>query len=149
MTAVDFGAWVLPALELTVGGRTYMVPPPTVEQSQKIIALAVRAEVQFRIVDGDVPEPVQKVLDSIGPQEHPALGDTYTQMVDDGVLPPVRDRMEFYATFYWVRGKAYADALAELLWTPRDTAAEGGGAAPKARRSSPRKSGRRTASESR
>lgn len=131
MTAVDFEQWVAPDLVLTLGGRTYRVPPPSVEDAGRILALAVVAEVMLGISAGPVPDPVQEVVDGIGRHEHPALGPVYRQMVDDGLLPVTVDRAATYAIFFWARGREYADAIAVLIWTPRD-AVEAGGATPKA-----------------
>lgn len=144
MSAVDFEQWVTPNLELTLGGRTYSVRPPTVEVAKQILAAAVRAEVNLGLVQGDVPVEVQSVLDSIAPGEHPALGEAYEQMAKDGVPQATIDRVAYYAVFFWARGRQYADSLAQILWLPRETADEGpGGAAPKG--SSRRRTGRRTA----
>lgn len=144
MGAVDFGEWVAPDLQITLGGRTYAVRPPSVEAAKKILAAAVRGEVKLGLEKGEVPAEVQAVLDTIGPDEHPALGDAYQQMVADGVPAATIDRVGYYAVFYWARGKAYADALAKILWTPSETQEGAGGAAPKG--SKRRRTGRRTAS---
>lgn len=135
MSAVDFESWALPDLELTLGGRTYVVPPPSTEAAGQILAAAVRAEVKLGLVEGPVPPEVQAVLDTIG-DAHPALGEkVWQQLIDDNVLPPVRDRLAYYAVFYWAKGKEFADWIAATLWGP-EAAAErrdraGGGAAPK------------------
>lgn len=143
MSAVDFEQWVTPNLELTLGGRTYSVRPPTVESAKQILAAAVRAEVNLGLVKGEVPAEVQSVLDAIEPGEHPALGEAYAVMVADGLPQATIDRVAYYAVFFWARGRQYADTLAKLLWLPRETADEGqGGAAPKG--SSRRRTGRRT-----
>lgn len=131
MTAVDFEQWVAPDLVLTLGGRTYRVPPPSVDDAGKILALAVLAEVMLGISDGEVPRGVRDVVDGIGSSEHPALRDAHRQMVADGLLPVTIDRAATYAIFFWARGKEYADAIAVLIWTPRETV-EAGGSAPKA-----------------
>lgn len=124
-----------------------MVPPPTVDDARKIVAAAVRGEVRLGLVKGEIPDPVQRVLDTIGPNDHPALGGTYQELVDAGVPAATIDRMAYFAVFFWARGKEYADTLATILWTPRDLSAEGsGGAHPKG--SSPRPTGRRGASAS-
>ena len=125
MSAVDFETWVVPDLEIrlpspdgTPGGCTYMVRPPTVEAAKQILAAAVAGEVRFGLVKGEIPEAVQSVLDTIG-ETHPGLGqDVYDQMVADGHAAAVIDRVSVYSVFFWARGKAYADALAQLLWTP-------------------------------
>lgn len=133
MSAVDFESWAAPDLVLTLGERTYSVRPPSVEDAKKVIAAAVRAEVNLGIVKGEIPEAVQRVLTTIGPDDHPALGaDTYRQLADDGIPAATIDRMAYYAVFYWARGKEYADRLAMLMWTPLDTDFAGTGeAAPK------------------
>ncbi|WP_163185953.1 hypothetical protein [Cellulosimicrobium sp. SL-1] len=120
---VDFSEWAVPSLPLTLGERTYTVRPPSVGDMGKLLACAVRAEVNLGIAKGPIPTDVQAVLDTIGPGDHPALGaDVYQQMVDDGVHPTTIDRMAYYAVFYWTRGKAVADIYATALWTPRDGA---------------------------
>lgn len=141
--AVDFSQWVAPDLELTLGARTYTVPAPSLRRAQKIIAAAVRAEVNLGIVKGEVPAELDEILATIKGVERPGLGTAAQQMLDDEVPVETIDRMEYYAVFYWARGKDYADALAVLLWAPRS----GGevGSAPKARTRSPRRSGRATA----
>ncbi|WDH80203.1 hypothetical protein PTQ19_07165 [Microbacterium esteraromaticum] len=123
-TAPDFAAWAVPDLVIPLGGRTYTVQPPSVGDMGKLLACAVRGEVNLKLVKGPIPDEVQEILDTIGPGEHPALGDTYAQMVADGLHPTTIDRMAYYAIFYWARGKEYADALATLLFTPRDLDAD-------------------------
>lgn len=131
MSAIDFGEWVAPDLKLQLGGRTYLVRPPTVEAAKMILAAAVRAEVNLELVNGEIPAEVQTILDSIGKQQ-PALGEAHAAMVADGVPAPTIDRMAYYAVFYWARGKEYADTLAKMLWLPRDlTAGTAGEADPK------------------
>lgn len=126
MPAVDFEEWAaVDGLTLTLGGRTYTVPPPSVRAARQVLAAAVRAEVNLGLVKGEVPPEVQAVLDDIKPGEHPGLGPVYDQLAEAGTPQIVVDRMAYYAVFYWARGKAYADALATLLWTPTD--AEGAG----------------------
>jgi hypothetical protein len=131
MSAIDFGEWVAPDLELQMGGRTYLVRPPTVEAAKMILAAAVRGEVNLGLVKGEIPAEVQAILDSIG-DEHPALGDAHAAMVADKVPAATIDRAAYYAVFYWARGKEYADTLAKLLWLPRDlTPGATGDASPK------------------
>jgi hypothetical protein len=131
MGAIDFGEWVAPELTLTLRGNTYTRGVPTVQEMGQILAAAVRAEVNLKLVKGEIPAEIQAVLDTIGDQ-HPALGDAYAQMVADNVAPYERDRMSYYAVFYWARGKDYADRLAKILWLPRAVGEEPAGeAAPK------------------
>lgn len=117
MTAADFASWAVPDLVITLGERDYTVPPPSVGDMGKLLACAVRAEVNLGIVKGPISDDVQAVLDTIRADEHPALGSaTYEQMVADGVHPTTIDRMAYYSVFFWARGKEYADRLAVLLW---------------------------------
>lgn len=134
MSAVDFAAWALEDLEVTLRGRTYLVRPPSVEAGKKILAAALRGEVRLGIEKSEIPAEVQAVLDSIKPTEHPALGEqVYEQMVADGISQVEIDRVSYYAVFYWARGKEYADKLATALWAlPSTETAEAGEAAPKA-----------------
>lgn len=134
MSAVDFETWAVPTLDLTLGGRTYKVQPPSVEAAKQLLASAVRGEVNLGIHKGPVPEEVESILRTIKPGTHPALGEVYDELIADGVHQATADRMAYYAVFYWARGKQYADAIATLLWAPRDAAAseEGGEEHPKA-----------------
>ncbi len=144
MSAVDFEQWAVPDLVLTLRGRTYTVRPPSVEDGKKVIAAAVRGEVELGLVDQPLPEEVQRVLDSIGPDDHPALGAAFAEMLGAGLDQATIDRAGYYAVFYWARGKEYADSLATILFTPRDPdAPTGGDARPKVSRR--RRTGRRTA----
>ena len=132
MPAVDFGEWAaVDGLELTLGGRTYTAPPPSVRAARLVLAAAVRGEVNLGLVKGEVPAEVQEVLDTIGPDEHPALGPVYSELAADGVPQAVVDRMAYYAVFYWARGKAYADALARLMWSTPEAPDGGGVVGPK------------------
>lgn len=133
MGAVDFGEWVAPDLRIelpdadgNLGGRTYSVRPPSVEAAKQILAAAVRGEVRFGLVKGEIPDAVQAVLDTIG-ETHPGLGDVYEQMVSDGVPAATIDRVSVYSVFFWARGKEYADTLASLLWAPIVEAGEKAG----------------------
>ncbi|MBW9093104.1 hypothetical protein JNB62_05365 [Microbacterium jejuense] len=148
MGAVDFEQWAVPDLTLTFRGETYTVSPPSVDEAAMILASAVLAEVKFGLAEGPVPPEVQSVIDSIG-TKHPALGQAvYDRMVADGVPAATIDRFAVYAMFYWARGQGFADWIAAVLWTPRETEEpKAGGTAPKG--SSRPKTGRRTASGNR
>ncbi|MBN0039389.1 hypothetical protein JN535_04265 [Cellulosimicrobium cellulans] len=122
--SVDFSAWAVPSLDLTLGGRTFTVRPPSVGDMGKVLACAVRGEVNLGIAKGPIPADVQAVLDTIGPDDHPALGnETFREMVDAGVHPTTINRVAYYCVFYWARGKDVADIYATWLWSPRDAAA--------------------------
>ncbi len=122
--AVDFDSWARPDLDLTLGGRTFPVRPPSVETGKLLLALAVRGELNLGIVRGEMPDELQELIDAIEPGEHPALGATYDQLQAAGVDQVTIDRMAYYAVFYWAKGKEYADWIAELLFS-----LEGGGPA--------------------
>lgn len=130
--AVDFGAWARPDLVLTLGGRTYVVRPPSVADMRQVLALAVRAEVGRDAV----PAEVAAVLDDLPTDGHPALGAAYGDLVAAGVDPETLARVGVYATLFWARGREYADAAAEAVWGPeRDkAAADAADADPKASR---------------
>ncbi|NLP82587.1 hypothetical protein HF576_01875 [Microbacterium sp. CFH 90308] len=136
MSFTDFEEWVTPSLELTLRGCTYVVRPPSVEAGKKIAAAAVRGEIRLGMIKGvtEVPEEIQRVLDTIGADEHPALGETWAQMHEAGLDRVTIDRAAYYAVFYWARGKDYADSLAKILWAKRDVdePADAGDADPKA-----------------
>lgn len=125
-TAADFASWAVPDLIIPLGGRDFVVRPPSVDDMGKLLACAVRGEVGLGIVNGPIPPEVQEVLDSIK-GEHPALGTTYQEMLDAGIHPTTIDRMAYYSVFYWTRGKEYADRIAVLLWGRETLEAEGSG----------------------
>lgn len=139
MSAVDFAEWAAPDLVLkNLGGHTFTVCPPTVGDMAKLLALAIRGEVELGLVpkDTEIPDAVQELIDQIGPTDHPALGGTYAAMKEAGLNDATINRAAYYVIFYWARGKRYADALATLLWAPRTddegsdakAPADGGGA---------------------
>lgn len=128
-TASDFKSWAVPNLVMPLGGRDgvvrdFVVRPPSVDDAAKVLACAIRGEVKLGMVEGPIPDDVQAVLDTIGPDEHPSLGEAYQEMVDAEVGQITIDRMIYYSIFYWARGEEYADTLARILWTPRDPAAD-------------------------
>lgn len=138
VSAVDFTEWAAPDLTFTfpesafekghgIGGRTFIVRPPTVDGMTKVLALAIRGEVELRMVDGvtEVPAEIQATIDTIGPDEHPALGATFDEMRNAHLTDPTINRAAYYAIFHWARGKQYADDLAEQLFKPRELATAG------------------------
>jgi hypothetical protein len=116
----DFKAWAEPDLVIPLAGREFRISPPSVGDAAKVLACAVRGEVNLNIVPGPIPEEVQAVLDTISKDEHPALGSAYQEMVDAGLSPLTIDRLGYYAVFYWARGEEYADRLALILFAPRE-----------------------------
>ncbi|MGX5772699.1 DUF7426 family protein [Microbacterium trichothecenolyticum] len=145
MSAVDFTEWAAPDLVFRNlgadaegrGGRTFSVRPPSVGDSAKVLALAARGEVNLGVVPKgtQLPAEMLEVIESIGPDAHPALGATFYEMRDAGISAATIDRAAYYAIFYWARGKEYADNLATLLWAEREPVADapagGGDARPK------------------
>lgn len=131
-SASDFKAWAQPDLVISFRGRDFIVAPPSVEDSAKLLACAVQFEVELGMVTGPVPDEVQAVLNMIGPDEHPALGSAYAEMVAAGLSPVTIDRMAVYSLLYWVRGEEYADAMATVMWTPRKLSEAGESPTPKA-----------------
>lgn len=125
-SAADFKAWaqqdlVMP-LPTPLGVRDFRVRPPSVADAAKLLACAVRGEIELRLVPvKEIPENVQAVLDTIEPGEHPALGATYDEMVEAGLSQVTIDRFAYYAIFFWARGEEYADTLARILFAPRVT----------------------------
>jgi hypothetical protein len=124
MGTVDFSDWAVPDLELALGGKKYVISPPSVKQVQHILALTVRAEINLGLATGPLPQDLQDVLVSLGDTKLGVvtMGQAvYDQLVEDGYPPITIDRMAYYALFFWSRGKGRADALATVLWAPRDT----------------------------
>lgn len=146
MSAVDFAAWLEP-LVLKLGDRTYTVPIPTTADAKLLIASAVAGEVNLGLAKGPIPDEVEALLETVQPGDHPALTrEVWQQMLDDGIPHDARNRMSYYAVFYWARGKEYADLLALALWGPEVAAAAEAVAAPKAPPTSPPPSGWSTGS---
>jgi hypothetical protein len=145
MSAVDFEDFCIDGLDLTLGGKTFTVEPPSTKAMGLLYALAAQTEVALKLKQGPLPAEVEAVIATIGPDEHPALGAAYERMVDAGLNPTNISRAAVYSIFYWTHGKDYATAIATFYFAKN---AEKGGedAAPKARPRSPRKSGRATAS---
>lgn len=141
MSAVDFGAWARPDLVLTLGPRTFTVREPSVGDMRQVLALAVRAEVGR----DQVPPEIIAILDTLPTDGHPALGDTYTEMVDAGVGRETLARIGVYATLFWAYGRKAADSVAERTWG-QDNADTEGSDRPKGSRSGRTRTGRSTAS---
>ncbi|OZD48649.1 hypothetical protein CH252_19165 [Rhodococcus sp. 06-1477-1B] len=128
MSAIDFEAWAVPPLTLTLNDHTYVVEPPDVLRATKLLAAAVQFEINLGIAAGPLPDSLAKVLETITADQHPALGEAvYAQMLKDKQPQQVIDRFAFFATFYWVSGQEYATKLAHDLWD-RQGAGAGGGA---------------------
>lgn len=152
MVSVDFTSWVSPDLELTLGGHTYQVRPPSVARGRQITACVVRAEINLGLVQGTIPDDLAAVLEQIAtdPLGVITLGrDVYDRMVADEVPVLDIDRAAYYAMWFWARGKGMADWVANLMWAPDQNTLDEGEQGPKARRRPRSKSGRSTASGSR
>lgn len=128
MSAVDFGAWARPDLVLTLGSHTFTVREPSVGDMRQVLALAVRAEVGR----DKVPAEILAILDGLPDDGHPALGETYAEMLAANVGKETLARMGVYATLFWAYGREAADRVAERIWGPeRDAAAAEAGDRPK------------------
>jgi len=144
--SVDFAEWVTPNLDVTLSGVGYSIPPPSVAAAKVIVALAVLSEHRLGLVKGDPDPDIVAIAEA---QETPMSVLTLGQPVVDametaGVDSATIDRVGYYSLHFWARGKAQADLLATLMWSPDVEAADAG---PKARR--PTRSGRSTGSGSR
>ena len=124
MSTVDFTSWATGDLNLTLGDRTYPVRPPSVEGMATVLAAAALAEIQLGAAEGPLPADLQELLDAIPPGTSPSLGDQYGRLIEDGIDRVTLDRMAFYATFYWARGKETAQAMAVLFWSAQDADTE-------------------------
>jgi hypothetical protein len=130
VSAVDFAEWAAPDLVFKnlganaegVGGHTITVRPPTVDDMSKVLALAVRGEVNLGIVpkETEIPQPILDVLATVKPEDHPALGDAFDEMKAKGINAATIARAAYYAIFHWARGEEYARNLAVLLWAQAD-----------------------------
>ena len=119
MATIDFTPWAVPDLVITLGGRDYRIPPPSLAQERYLLAIVVGAEVRLRLVDGPLPEDLAALHDKLSSQQLAVLvlGDKlHGQMVADGHPTAAIDRVAYYAAFHWVRGKAKADVIAQALW---------------------------------
>lgn len=152
MPTVDFTDWVQPDLVIPLGGRDYTVRPPSVAIGRQLMACAARIEIRLGLAPGPVPPELDELLAGLDatPLADLALGrDVHEQLVTDGHSQVTIDRVAYYATLFWARGRARADAIATALWaTPTETP-EGAEAAGKAARRSRSRSGPRTGSGSR
>lgn len=130
MATVDFTDWAVADLVLTLGGRTYRVPPPSVDRAKQVLACVVRAEINLRLHPGPLPDELAALLAEIDtvPLGHVSLGvSVHEQLVADGLPPMTIDRMAYYALFHWARGKERADEIATALWAARDADDDGVG----------------------
>lgn len=145
MGSVDFTEWAEPNLDLTLGGKHYLVPPPSVDQAKQILACAVAFETATGLSKAALPDDVRATVARLAdtPIADLTLGAGVTaQLAADGASQLTINRMGYYGMFFWARGKARADAIALELWTEREEVED---SAPKARRRSRSTSGRSTA----
>lgn len=118
--SVDFAEWVEPNLTVSLGGREYSCPPPSVADARIIVAFAVLAEHRLGLVEGDPDAGLAELANAqSAPLPVITLGQAiYDAMVADGVSETTLGRVGYYAMNYWARGKARADGLASLMWAP-------------------------------
>lgn len=86
-----------------------------------ILALVASAEVRLGLAAAELApdlEEISKVLDGTPLAELTLGAEVYARMEADGVSPITRDRVGYYAMFYWARGKERADKIAAAMWTP-------------------------------
>jgi hypothetical protein len=123
MGAVDFTDWAIPDLVITLGGREYRLAPPSVARARPMLALVVGAEIKIGLAKGPLPDELATLHDEVAgqPLAEVALGtELCDQMEGDGLPRATIDRVAYYALFHWIRGKDRADAIAQVLWAPRD-----------------------------
>lgn len=130
MATVDFSGWVADDLQIPLGGKTYTVPPPSVDQAKGILACALQAEQRLGFTTRPLPDGMQEILDKLEgiPLGHVSLTESvYSEMVADGVPAVTLNRVALYAVWFWAYGKKLAEAFAELLWAvPDEDEATGG-----------------------
>lgn len=121
----DLTAWLTPDLSLSLGGRTYIVRPPSVEAGLNLTALNVAGVAGYLAVQGACPTcgrtGALEVTDEIN-ERYEALKDTplgilslgkdvYEQMIADDLPEKHIDTAALYAMYYWTMGEAAADNL--------------------------------------
>lgn len=127
MGSVDFTEWAEPPLVLTLGGATYTMAPPSVEQAKTFIACAVHAEQRLGLIKGTIPDELKDLLAKVANTSVGVLGlgeSVVKDLRDAGASAVTIDRMGYYAIFYWVRGKARADEIALAFWRPQSEVAD-------------------------
>ena len=114
------------SLTLPIRGKAYRVLPPSAEIGLKLqqkMALGIIASEGGNVPD-EVREQVEIDDDHLPDFAHQVLGDTYDEMVTDGLSTPEIEFAVSTAFIAWTSGKAYA----EVFWesggkasTPRPT----------------------------
>ena len=136
----DLTSFLMPDLELKLGGHTYTCPPPTQGDGLRLAAIVSAGTTAAG--GGQIDEDTTRLLaqmDDVDDIARIALGTAaYEQMVKDGVPGPHITQAGTYAMYYWVLGGQTADAMFETMY------GDGGAAAPKAQ-----PTGRSTASGNR
>lgn len=144
MTSKNLTRFLTPDLSLKVGSKTYVVKPPSRESGKIMVAINVAGVAAFASVTEACPscgrsgplemdESMRALVEANSQRDlgELSLGDTYQEMLADGIDGPTLEKLEMYAFYYWTLGEAAADQIFE------ETVA-----APKARKRS--KSGRST-----
>lgn len=136
---------VTPDLVLKIGSKKYVVSPPSrdlglVMQAINVAGLAAGMSMGKACVTCGRSEPIdvdpkfESLVEEYKDRQlgELSLGDTYRQMVDDGLDDATLSRVELYAFYYWTLGESAADSIIENVGPV-------GAAAPKGRK--PSKSG--------
>ncbi|MFD2839329.1 hypothetical protein ACFSYH_01925 [Populibacterium corticicola] len=117
MAFKDLKQYLVKDLEIPLGGKTYLVPPPTKENGlilASFIALGINAARGADSSEEDIAR-VQENTDtnlatiSLG-------GEVHAQMLADGVPEAHIDQAAIYAMYYWTMGEESADAAFETLY---------------------------------
>lgn len=122
----NLNQYLRPNLELEVGTKLYVIPPPT-KKNGLILAAVVTAGANKE--EGEEPsQEIQQVLDGVDPDQdfsEMALGKrVFDLMVKDDVPGSHIDRLGFYAMYYWVLGETAADAIFEAQYGNYDDSGE-------------------------
>ncbi len=121
MVQKDLSSRQIGNLELTLGGRTYRVRPPSARDGEVLMKIVVLGFASTSIApDEDITEEtIARVVGSENLQrldgEHAidrlALGSTYDEMYAAGLPSADIATAAKYAAFYWVFGESVADKI--------------------------------------
>lgn len=133
MSIKNLTAAITPNLVLEVGPKTYEVKPPSRDDGVLMLAIHRAAVAAFaaatdvcatcgRTGPAELSEDDRALLEANGSRAlgEMSLGDQYETILADWDAKTV-EKLELYASYYWVFGEAYADEWWEVM--------NGGGAA--------------------